>query len=403
MAELTTTKLNADAHLVLDQPLIRLPHELARKNLRSTRTLIEKFQSDTNTALEAAQKSSFKPGHPTNATVASLDAVLAKAQTLKRKLETLHAEERALQNQQRARLEHLQELHEIPSLADVKFDQWSKTRLDRMLVDYMLRVGYVQSAKMLAQERDIKELVDVDAFLALGEVEKCLRRGRTTEALAWCAENKRALKEAESNLELELRLQQMIEMTRNGDTGKLIEATLHARKYLGGQQDTFYGLRAGGLLAYPSNTLTEPYRELYSPNRWGYLADLFVETYEKIFSLPSHPLLHIALSAGLSALKTPSCHSAYVSASSNASSTTTSVCPICSTELNELARNVPYAHHSKSYVESDPVVLPNGRVYGRERLMAMNEKLGTPEGRIRDLTDVSQEYSEYELKKVFIS
>lgn len=33
----------------------------------------------------------------------------------------------------------------------------------------------------------------------------------------------------------------------------------------------------------------------------------------------------------------------------------------------------------------------------------MNEKLGTPEGRIRDPTNVHQEYSERELKKVFIS
>lgn len=243
-----------------DQPLIRLPHELARKNLRSARTLVERFQAETNTNIETAQKAALQPSYSTAATVASLDVVLNKAQTLKRKLETLHAEERALQNQQKSRLKHLQELQEIPSLVDVKFDRWSKTRLDRMLVDYMLRLGYTDSAMMLAQERQIQDLVDVDAFLSLGSVEKSLRQGRTNEALAWCVENKRALKEADSNLELELRLQQMIEMTRNGDTSKLIEATLHARKYLGGQQDTFYGLRAGGLLAYPSNTLTEPYR-----------------------------------------------------------------------------------------------------------------------------------------------
>lgn len=64
----------------------------------------------------------------------------------------------------------------------------------------------------------------------------------------------------QSNLELELRLQQFIELTRSGETAKLIEATVHARKYLSAQQDTDYGLRAGGLLAYPSNTLTEPYK-----------------------------------------------------------------------------------------------------------------------------------------------
>ena len=142
---------------------------------------------------------------------------------------------------------------------------------------------------------------------------------------------------------------------------------------------------------------------MYAQSRWDFLAQLFVRTHNEIFSLPQKPLLHIALSAGLSALKTPACHSAYASSSANASSTTTSVCPICSTELNELARNVPYAHHSKSYVENDPVVLPNGRIYGLDRLKAINEKIGTPEGKIRDPTDLGQEFDKTEIKKVFIS
>lgn len=142
---------------------------------------------------------------------------------------------------------------------------------------------------------------------------------------------------------------------------------------------------------------------MYASGRWAYLAQLFIKTHHEIFSLPPRPLLHIALSAGLSALKTPSCHSAYASSSSNSSSSTTSVCPICSTELNELARNVPYAHHSKSYVENDPVILPNGRIYGRERLISMNEKIGTPEGKVRDPTDLSQEFDESLIKKVYIS
>lgn len=142
---------------------------------------------------------------------------------------------------------------------------------------------------------------------------------------------------------------------------------------------------------------------MYAPARWDHLAALFLRTHHDIFSLPPRPLLHIALSAGLSALKTPSCHSAFASSSSNARSASTSVCPICSTELNELARNVPYAHHSKSYVENDPVVLPNGRIYGRERLLLLNEKIGTPEGRIRDPMDLGgEEFDQSEIKKVFV-
>ena len=130
--------------------------------------------------------------------------------------------------------------------------------------------------------------------------------------------------------------------------------------------------------------LTLWWQEWYSQARWNELATLFTETHHQLYSLPSRPLLLIALSAGLSALKTPSCHSAHASSTANASSTTTSVCPICSTELNEVSRKLPYAHHTKSHVENDPIVLPNGRVYGRNRLTEYCKKIGLDESEIRD-------------------
>jgi macrophage erythroblast attacher len=141
---------------------------------------------------------------------------------------------------------------------------------------------------------------------------------------------------------------------------------------------------------------------MYSSSRWNNLADLFVKTHHELFSLPPRPLLHIALSAGLSALKTPACHSAYASSSSNASSSTTTVCPICSTELNELARNLPYAHHTKSYVENDPVVLPNGRIYGRDRLMQMSAKVGLDDSHVKDPT-TGEIFETSTVRKVYIS
>ena len=141
---------------------------------------------------------------------------------------------------------------------------------------------------------------------------------------------------------------------------------------------------------------------MYAHERWAYLSDLFVRTHHELLSLSSRPLLHIALSAGLSALKTPSCHSAYTSSSSNSLSTTTSVCPICSTELNELARNMPYAHHTKSYVENDPIVLPNGRIYGQQRLLEMSKKVGCVEaGKVKDPT-TGEVFNEGDMKKVYI-
>ena len=143
-------------------------------------------------------------------------------------------------------------------------------------------------------------------------------------------------------------------------------------------------------------------QSMYSSARWGYLSHLFISTHHSLFSLPARPLLHIALSAGLSSLKTPSCHSSYASSSSNANSAVTTVCPICSTELNDLARNVPYAHHTKSHVESDPVVLPNGRIYGRDRLLQLSAKVGVPDGLVKDPT-TGESFEQASVMKVYIS
>lgn len=144
---------------------------------------------------------------------------------------------------------------------------------------------------------------------------------------------------------------------------------------------------------------------MYDDSRWARLADIFTERHNALLGLPSFPLLHIALQSGLSALKTPACHSSHTSSSSTPShhtSLTSSVCPICSTELNELARNVPYAHHTQSHVEHDLLLLPNDRVYGQQKLEAYARKAGLPHGKVKDLR-TGEVYSLDKLKKVYIT
>jgi macrophage erythroblast attacher len=219
-----------------------------------------------------------------------------------------------------------------------------------------------------------------------------------------------------------LRFQQYIELVRTQDQSKLVESIAHAKKFLLPFKDTYpkQVQQACGLLAFPPGTRAEGYsvshsplfttpnltppKELYSPKRWDDLAKLFTETHNNLLGLPPIPLLHIALSAGLSALKTPTCHSSHISSISptSSSSLTTSVCPICSTELHDLARNVPYAHHTKSHVESDLVLLPNQYVYGLERLVEHSRKAGLEDGCIKDLR-TGEVFSREDCKKVYIS
>ncbi|KAL7771539.1 hypothetical protein CFE70_001486 [Pyrenophora teres f. teres 0-1] len=404
MAELMSTKLNAESHLLLDQPLLRMPYELSRRNFKNAQRVIEHTTSALTTSLTATTKAASKPSTSPSTTLESVDSMLTRLQTLKRKLQVLHEEEAKIHNSAKARLQHLQDLYDVQSLVDVKYDEWSRTRLSRLLVDYLLREGYTESAACLARSKGIEELVDVDAFVACQRIERSLREGMSTGlALEWCKEHGKELKKGGSKLEFELRFQQFIELVReghaaaeegmdmedgDGDGGgvrvdKLGEATAHAKMYLTKSGGDFKLMgRAAGLLAYKPCDEVEPYHSLYSPTRWSQLADLFLQTHHALYSLPPRPLLHIALSAGLSALKTPACHSS--SPSAGIGTTKTTVCPICSTELNELARNVPYALHTKSIVEDAPVVLPNGRIYGEERLRVFNEKVGTERGWVRD-------------------
>ncbi|KAK5945074.1 GID complex subunit containing RING finger motif [Knufia obscura] len=408
MAE-ATTKLKADEHVVLDQPLLRLPLELQRRNFKQSQIKIDHEQKKTTELLRNAAKSanSASPDDTTKA----LDGMIQRMENLKRDLETLHEEEQSLNEQSSKRIRHLQELYEIPSLTDVKYENWSRTRLDRLVVDYLLRAGYSDTAAALAESKDIQDLIDLDTFKQCHKIADSIQGGSTTEALRWVVRNKDSLKKLlektpdkamitpavtpkVSQLEFELRFQEYIELLRRHPTrdSARYEAIMHAQKHLAPHSAAFpvqYRITAG-LLAVDPTDPSESYQEYFSPSRWTYLSQLFVDSHHQIFNLPTQPLLHVALSAGLSALKTPACHS-----SLNPSSAATdghehakpmftptpfsnhignSLCPICSTELNELAKNVPYAHHTKSSVENDPVMLPNGRVYGRERLEELEVK-----------------------------
>lgn len=336
--------------------------------------------------------------------------MIARMEKLKRKLEVLHAEEQALHDQSAKRIQHLEELYHIPSLVDVKYEQWSRTRLDRLTVDFLLRAGYSDTASSLATSKGIEHLIDLDTFTSCQKIADSIQKGDTTEALAWVRDNRESIKKLlEKNnpapngsattvpkislLEFQLRFQEYIELLRQYPRRQTAryEALNYAQKYLYPHSLVHPAqfCTVAGLLSQDPSTSAGPYEEYFAPTRWTLLSNLFIGTHHSLLNLPLPSGLHIALSAGLSALKTPACHSALNPASAATTGTdatfapTTgkasngigqSLCPICSMELNSLALSVPYAHHTKSSVENDPLMLPNHRVYGRERLLDLERK-----------------------------
>ncbi len=243
--------------------MLRLPHELVRRNFKTSQRYVEREKDYLIPALKTTANAALSSTQTSDQTLADLDAMIARMQTMKRKLQALHEEEQAIQAHSQKRIRHLQDLYEIQSLADVKYDEWSRVRLDRLMVDYLLRVGYSKSAASLANEKHIEDLVDLDVFVQCQKVADGLERCETKEALLWCAENRTALKKiGQTNFEFELRLQQYIEMIRAGGSPKRLEAMLHAKKYLTpySQSHNDQILQAAGLLAQPPDTLLEPYK-----------------------------------------------------------------------------------------------------------------------------------------------
>ncbi|KAL1843671.1 hypothetical protein VTJ49DRAFT_371 [Mycothermus thermophilus] len=461
MADLEASKIHHENHLLLDQSCLRLPYELLRKNFRPVHQSFEITAKHVKEELLKSANGSLNGTASPHHVVKELDQMLVKMRGLKRKLTVAVEEEDRLYRQLDARVAHLRELSAMNTVDDAKYEAWSRQRLDRLLVDYMLRHGYDASATALAEERGMRDLVDVDTFVVMSRIRKSLEAGSVQEALHWCNENKKELRKMESNLEFMLRCQQYIEMMRTASPAKMLDAITHAKKYIIPFQDTYPDevSTMAGLLAYGPDTNIEPYKSLYSESRWHKLADTFVDAHLKLLNLPMTPLLHVALSTGLSALKTPACHGPNNNThtprskqqqqqqqqrqqqqSNNATPTqttqqqqsqqplppppppayepqphqhhhhhhgtaslTTRVCPICSTELNALARRVRYAHHSKSrLLEHDLVLLPNGRVYGRARLDEYAAKSGLPAGKVKDL--VTGEVFEVEgVRKVFVT
>ena len=191
------SKIKPDTHLVLDQPTLKLPYELLRKNFKTAQTAVERDSTAVKDGLKKAANAAVTQSSSPDEILKNLDAMVARMQGLKRKLESCAEEDERLRSHSLARIEHLSELYTIPTLDDVKYEKWSRVRLNRLLADYLLRNGYCKSAAALAEAKGIEKLVDMSTFLRMNDVKESLKEQRFTEALAWCAENKKELRKTD--------------------------------------------------------------------------------------------------------------------------------------------------------------------------------------------------------------
>lgn len=159
----------------------------------------------------------------------------------------------------------------------------------------------------------------------------------------------------------------------------------------------------------------ELYNHMLMEDNWQDLSKCFTEDYTKVYGISqTYPLL-VYLSAGLSSLKTKSCfcyQENTIFRGSQAQDATQQLdsnslrdlalrgpnqyykrlkkinqCPVCSPELFELSRNLPYAQLITS-IFNNPFKLPNGNIYPFDKLLNPPDKTESDvfvrNGRVKD-------------------
>ncbi|KAF8137503.1 CTLH/CRA C-terminal to lish motif domain-containing protein [Boletus edulis] len=397
---MSTNKVNIDGVMLFEQPFVRVPYENYRKVFRASQRNIEREFGNIQTGSNELQKRTKSNEVNLEDAAKAVDGMIARVENLKRKLSDLQENNgKPTLDVTHERIQHLALIEALPTTNCPDFSRWADTRLDRWLVDWMLRMGREKTARKLVQERGIETLVDIDLFMDIHRIERALFRHSCTEAIAWCSENKTALRKIRSTLEFELRLQEYIELSRDRRTQ---EAITYARRYLIPWQETHLEqiTQAMALLAVQPSTTCGQYKRLYDESRWTSLIQAFRLAIYSLNSLPTEPLLHLALYAGLASLKLPACYDL----------THNVDCPVCDPNISILGKEVPFSHHANSTIvcylsgkimdeDNMPMAFPNGYVYSTEALEEMaaknNGKVICPRsGHVCDFTA---------LKKVFIS
>ncbi|KAK1924211.1 putative negative regulation of gluconeogenesis-related protein [Papiliotrema laurentii] len=430
---------SGNSALLLEEPLIRTPYELLRRTHRSAQRQVEKDFIAVQSVLNGILKSfgDEVTDDTRQAAVAKLDQAGERVKGLKRKLDDLQPNAK-VPTTLRSRLTYLDHLSQPPKDApqggvSSGAEKEGDSTVDRYVIDHLLRTGRMKTARALAARKDIESLVDIKLFAELNKIEKALvEKHSCTEALAWCGENRGTLKKTQSDIEFVLRLQEFIELCRKRDTAGAIS---YARKNLAPWASTHMSdIRlAMTLLAFGERTEVLHYSGMYYPGRWDQVRERFREEFLSLYALPGQSLLALALSAGLSTLRLPSCaryrppenpspesptipllpggpplhtlpeFSMYLQGLTSSSPTASSPlsptaapelhdhpdapvgnidCPTCGEDMRVLTHEVPMSHHVNSTLvcrisgevmdsSNPPMAFPNGYVYSTNALKEM--------------------------------
>lgn len=392
----------------MEHGFLKAPWEALVRNFRAGHKPLAKDMELFSSALarlvhDASSEPSAAPPSPR-----TIELLQTKLTGLKRKLEAVRASDEDAMNRCYARIRHLhtraspagdahpaegpaehmdvqrdddegdEDLGKLTGMQEKEVNaRWEKVRLDRALVDYMLREGMYETADNLGKAQQLQPVVDTDIFRESRVVIEALRRRDCSEGLRWCNENKRRLQKVQSKLEFRLRLQEFVEHAR---AGRKHDAIAYMQRYLSvgncDQERMCDIQRFMALLVYDPTTSCQPYKDLYSERKWLELELAFKRDNYRLHGLTRESTIEIMLKAGLASLKTRKC---------GTEADRKPNCPTCVEPYLSLAQSLPRARHEHSILvcsisgdimdeNNPPLAFPNGNVYSTKALTKIAEQ-----------------------------
>uniref|UniRef100_A0A914X0L4 E3 ubiquitin-protein transferase MAEA n=1 Tax=Plectus sambesii TaxID=2011161 RepID=A0A914X0L4_9BILA len=363
----------------LEHSTLKVPYEILNKKFRTAQKTIDRESSHVQHASGALEKCLQKDPVRVADVAGIVRSTIDKLHLLRQRVSGTLDDEIAAANMLKQRLDYLNVgANRESNNAAAAMEQWRRQRVDRLVVDYLLRAGFYDSAQQLAEQSGVDIMSNRDVFVTAKDVYESLGRHELDKCLEWAHDNKSKLRRLKSRLELAVRTQEFVELVR---AERRRDAVEYARKWFssvdgGAWQGELQ--RAMGLLAVGPNTDIAEYRDLLSQSRWAELMKLFCAENIRLYQLTDQSVFSACFQCGLSALKTPHCTADNRGMDGGATTDGDGVsrkdCPVCSADVYALADGLPFAHASQSRLvcayngqplneHNPPMMLPNGMVY----------------------------------------
>ena len=150
----------------LEHPTLKVPYEILNKKFRTAQKNLDREVSHVTGSLTEVDKMLSDTGNHLDKDTLNkkLESIKEQLIQMKSKGGEILSEEVGVADTIKVRCQHLKEGCD-ESREEVEVKQWRKTRLDRMLVEYLLRQGYYDTALQLAETSHVTHLSNTEVII----------------------------------------------------------------------------------------------------------------------------------------------------------------------------------------------------------------------------------------------